>query len=202
MSAGFFILLTLRVALSQVMTKDMRLGKFNKLTFKEYYHYIDNHKRYADFNVLGLYRSILENDKLNPEERIAVRDYAHTLFHKSFDFLQIKDPRVYFELSYLGVELTEADKYQIWQRIKENQKKILADKRIKHRNFGTYSKHTCGHENCPYNGLMTQKGSFLEYHPMEMSLEGRRYSAQNKSDDRRKDRKRQKLIVNRLLTFD
>lgn len=180
----------------------MKLGKFNKLTFKEYYFYIDNHKKYTDFNVLGLYRSILENDKLNFDQQIAVRDYAHTLFQKSFDFLQLKDPRVYFELSYLGVEMTEADEHQIWQKITENQKKILADKRIKHQNFGTYSKHNCGHENCPYNGLMTQKGNFLEYHPMQMGLEGRRYAAQNKSDSRRKDRKRERSIINRLLTLD
>lgn len=180
----------------------MKLGKFNKLNFKEYYFYIDNHKKYTDFNVLGLYRSILENHKLAFNEQIAVRDYAHKLFQKSFDFLQLKDPRVYFELSYLGVAMTEADKRQIWQEIIGYQRKILADKRIKHRNFGIYSKHTCGHENCPYNGLMTQKGSFLEYHPMQMSLDGRRSSAQSKSDSRRKDRKRQRAIIGQILSLE
>lgn len=177
----------------------MKIGRFNRFTFKEYHYYIDHHKRYADFNVLGLYRSILENDKLSLEERIVVRDYAHRLFQKSFDFLQIKDPRVYLELTYLGIEMTEVERYQIWQEIKEGQKNILADKRIKHRNFGTYSKHTCGIEGCPYDGLMTQKGSFLEYHPMQMSLDRGSYSAQNKSETRRKDRKKEKAIINKLL---
>lgn len=180
----------------------MKLGKFNKLTFREYHHYIDNHKKYTDFNVLGLYRSILENEKLNLDERIAVREYANKQFQKSFDFLQLKDPRVYFELSYLGVELTQADEHQIWQEIKENQKKILNEKRIKHRNFGTYSKHTCGREDCPYDGLMTQKDSYLEYHPMQLHADNNRYSAQDKSDGRRKDRKRERLIIYKLLILD
>lgn len=102
------------------------------------------------------------------------------------------------------MDVIEMQPVPLWGRllIKENQEKILADKRINHRNFGTYSKHNCGRENCPYNELMTQKGSFLEYHPMQMSLEGRRYSAQNKSDSRRKDRKRERAIINRLLTLD
>jgi hypothetical protein len=44
--------------------------KFNQLTAKEYLFYIDNHKKYTNFNTLGLYRSLLENEKLTLAEKI------------------------------------------------------------------------------------------------------------------------------------
>ena len=56
--------------------------KFNTLTEKEYFFYIDNHKQYSDFNTLGLYRSLKENKHLSLEEKIRVRDYAHAKFKK------------------------------------------------------------------------------------------------------------------------
>src|SRR5689334_22388773 len=115
----------------------MKIGrKFNQLTVDEYFHYIDNHKKYTDFNTLGLYRSISENDKLTNDDRIKVRDKAHELFKKTFDFFQLKDPYTFIALSTLGQTLTVADKNQIWTDIISNQQKILKDKRIKHRNFG------------------------------------------------------------------
>lgn len=36
--------------------------KFNTLNFKEYLYFIENHKQFSDFNTLGLYRSIIENE--------------------------------------------------------------------------------------------------------------------------------------------
>jgi hypothetical protein len=63
---------------------------FNKLTFKEYHFYIDNHKKYSDFNTLGLYRSIIENEKLTLEEKIQVRDYANVEFQKNSNFCNSK----------------------------------------------------------------------------------------------------------------
>jgi hypothetical protein len=83
--------------------------KFSSLTVKEYFFYIDNHKKYRDFNTLGLYRSIVENDKLGLKEKIAVREYAHLVFRKTFDFLQLKDPKTYVEVENLGKELTKGD---------------------------------------------------------------------------------------------
>jgi hypothetical protein len=69
----------------------MEIGqKFNTLTLKEYLFYIDNYKKYKDFNTLGLYRSIVENEKLTLADKISVRDYAHKTFKKTFDFLQLK----------------------------------------------------------------------------------------------------------------
>lgn len=139
----------------------MKIGqKFNKLTFKEYFYYIDNHKRCRDFNTLGLYRSILENEKLSLAEKIDVRDYANQFFQKTFEFLQVKDPSTFLELSTLGKDLTVADKRQIQVEIQKSQKRILKAKRIKHRNFGIHSRHTCV-ETCEWNGLMVKPNSML-----------------------------------------
>jgi hypothetical protein len=62
-------------------------NRFNTFTKDEYFFFIDHHKKYSDFNTLGLYRSIIENEKLALNDKIAVRDYAHKLFQKTFDFL-------------------------------------------------------------------------------------------------------------------
>ncbi|VAW11216.1 hypothetical protein MNBD_BACTEROID03-2545, partial [hydrothermal vent metagenome] len=62
--------------------------------------------------------------------------------------MQLKDPQTYFSVITLGKKLTVADERQIWNDIILNQEKILKEKRIKHRNFGDYSKHNCGDKNC------------------------------------------------------
>lgn len=140
----------------------MKIGKpFNQFTKEEYLKTIPNHKQYSDFNTLGLYRSLLENENLTLEEKMEIRDFANGYFQKTFDFLQLKDPQTYFEVSTLGEELTRGDVLNLWRIIRENQEKILKDKKIKHRNFGTYSKHDCGYDTCPYNGLMIKQGSHL-----------------------------------------
>lgn len=41
--------------------------QFNELNFEEYKFFIENHKNYTDFNTLGLYRSIYENNNINIE---------------------------------------------------------------------------------------------------------------------------------------
>lgn len=135
--------------------------KFNTLSLKEYIFFITNHKKYTDFNILGIYRSIIENDKLSLDEKVFVKNHADSLFKKTFDFLQIKDPITFFKLSTLGLILTQADESKIWNDIKTYQEKILSEKRIKHRNFGYYSKHNCGISTCPYNGVMIKQGSIL-----------------------------------------
>ena len=140
----------------------MKLKKqFNQLTYKELKDVIPNHKKYIDFNSLGLYRGILENEKLSLEQKLEIRELAHQYFYKSFNFLQIKDAPTYYKHFVLGEEegLTVADEHKIWQDIRANQEKILKDKRIKHRNFGIYSKHDCGDNACPYKGVMFREGS-------------------------------------------
>jgi hypothetical protein len=136
-------------------------SKLNQLTYREYLPIIEHHQKYTDFNTLGLYRSILENEKLELDAKIAIRELAHEKFRKSFDFLQLKDPDTYIKVSTLGQALTVVEKRQLMKNIRANQEKILKDKRIKHRNFGTYSKHDCGYEHCFYNGMMIHRGSRL-----------------------------------------
>ncbi|MCU0437461.1 MAG: hypothetical protein MUC49_06055 [Raineya sp.] len=178
--------------------------KFNTFTYKEYFFYIDNHKRFTDFNTLGLYRSILENSKLSIDEKIEVREYAHQFFKKSFDFLQLKDPYVFVEISTLGQTLTKADKDQIWSNLSNNQKKILADKKIKHRNFGKYSKHNCGIENCFAHGLMVRRGSYLSEGAMYFHTDKRKryYATKEKSIQEKKNRKKTKTIIAKELDYE
>lgn len=174
----------------------MKIGKrFNQLSKSEYIHYIDNHKKYTDFNTLGLYRSICENEKLALLDKIEIRDYANTIFGKTFHFYQLKDPITYFDLTTLGKELTVADKQKVWNDIKINQQKILADKKIKHRNFGIYSKHNCGYEDCRYNGLMIKQGSFLTESSIHFNSDKNEYAAKDKSERIKKQRKNKNKII-------
>ena len=181
----------------------MEIGqKFNSLTLKEYEFFIDNYKDYKDFNTLGLYRSIVENENLTIDEKISVREYAHKIFKKTFDFLQLKDPKTFVDVTYLGQELTNGDIEQIWKDIRINQQKILADKRIKHRNFGDYSKHNCGYENCVFNGIMIRQGSWLMESNMHFDSDKNKYQQRLKSDRRKSDRKNERQIINRELDND
>jgi hypothetical protein len=174
----------------------MQIGqKFNNLTLTEYFFYIDNHKKYKDFNTLGLYRSILENDKLTLEDKIAVREYAHKHFKKAFDFLQLKDPKTFVDVEYLGQELTKGDEENIWDKVRRNQQEILAEKKIKHRNFGTYSKHNCGYDTCTWNGLMIRQGSWFAENDMHFDCDKNKYQQKINSERRKSDRKKDVLII-------
>lgn len=178
----------------------MEIGKkFNELTLKDYFFFIDNYKKYEDFNTLGLYRSIVENEKLNIEEKIEVREYANNIFKKTFDFLQLKDPKTFVEVSTLGQEFTKGDEEKIWNDVKINQQKILAEKRIKHRNLGTYSKHNCPYDDCVWNGVMIRQGSRLAWASMHFFSDKNNYHQKAKSEVRKSDRKSEKQIVEREL---
>lgn len=178
----------------------MNIGqKFNTLNLKEYIFYIDNHRKYTDFNTLGLYRSIVENDKLKLNEKIEVREYAHKTFKKSFEFLQLKDPKTFIDITYLGQELTAGDLERIWIDIRINQQKILTSKKIKHRNFGNYSKHNCGDENCIWNGIMIKQGSWFAETNIHFNNDKNKYQQKLKSKARKIDRKNSKQIIERNL---
>lgn len=178
----------------------MKIGKkFNTLTLKEYFFFIDNYKKYKDFNTLGLYRSIVENEKLTHDEKLIVRDYAHNIFKKTFDFLQLKDPKTFIEVEHLGQKLTKGDEQNIWNEIRKNQQRILKEKKIRHRNFGVYSKHNCGQEICMWNGIMVRQGSWLAESNMHFDSDNGNYHQKIKSDNRKSDRKREKQIVNQEL---
>lgn len=140
----------------------MKINKpFNQFTKEEYLEILPNHKQYSDFNTLGLYRSLLENELLSVEDLVEIRDVAHSFFQKTFDFLQLKDPKTYMEVVSLGEELTDQEKRNLWEKVRDNQEKILKEKRFGHRNFGTYSKHECGLPYCSLNGLMIRQNSIL-----------------------------------------
>jgi len=173
--------------------------KFKTLTFDEYIFFIDNYKEYTNFNTLGLYRSIIENEKLNTKEKIEVRDYAHKKFSKTFDFLQLKDPVTYFEVLTIGEEITRGDEQKIWKDIRENQEKILKSKKIKHRNFGDYSKHNCGVDDCPFNGIMIKQGSFFAESSMHFNSDRNKSALKFKSDRLKSERKSEQQIIKGLL---
>lgn len=136
----------------------MKINKrLNTLTNQEYSKLLSQHQMYTDLNTLGLFRSILENEKLNLMQKMAVRDQAVALFRKTFEFLQLKDPVTYFALTTLGQQFTIADEAQRWSDIRLNQQKILKAKKLRHRNFGTYSKHTCWDDTCPLKGVMLRQ---------------------------------------------
>jgi hypothetical protein len=174
---------------------------FNELKCEEYYPLIDNHKKFADFNTLGLYRSLTENENLNTEQKILLREYANTYFQKTFDFLQVKDPWTYAKVISIGLEMTKGDEENLWRIIRENQYKILSDKRIKHQNFGVYSKHICGYDTCPLDGLMIKQGSyFAEY---EMCLGNHnKYPRKVKSEKRKADRKNESKIIDQEISLE
>lgn len=166
----------------------MKINKpFNQFTKLKYLETIPNHKQYTDFNTLGLYRSLLENENLSLSDKLEIRALAHSYFQKTFDFLQLKDPLTYFKVSTLDRELTKGDELNLWRIILENQEKILKDKKIKHRNFGSYSKHDCGYGHCPYNGLMVRQGSALAETSMCFA------SDKNKEEKKQKAQRRKKV---------
>ncbi|PSL28259.1 hypothetical protein [Chitinophaga ginsengisoli] len=178
----------------------MKIGRqFKTLTLKEYLFFIDNHKKYTDFNTLGLYRSIVENEKLTIEDKLAVRDYAHQTFKKSFDFLQIKDPQTYVEVSTLGQELTRVETKKLWEDIRRYQQKTITEKRFGHRNFGVYSKHSCGYDTCHKNGVMIKQGSYISEGEIYFGSDKNRFAAQHKSEIRRQARKKAQQMIRKML---
>lgn len=180
---------------------------FNTMTVKEYFFYIDNHKKYSDFNTLGLYRSILENLKLNLSQKLEIRNYANAIFQKTFDFLQIKEPQTYFELITLGEELTNADANQVWKNIKTNQQKILLQKRIKHRNFGVYAKQSEFAGDLPrQNRIMLKQKNTIDSPrtpfcntPMQFKSDKSKTMAVIKSQKQKKQRKNKKKVIETLF---
>ena len=170
--------------------------QLNTFTYQEYSSLLSQYQKYTDFNTLGLFRSITENEKLDPAQKIAIRDQAVTAFHKTFEFLQLKDPETYFELTTLGQQLTVADKEQRWTDIRLTQQKILKDKKLRHRNFGTYSKHLCGYDTCPLNGVMLrQADSTRAVRPMSFCSDKNRYTIRLKSEQRKQVRKTKKRTI-------
>ena len=173
--------------------------KFNQMTLKECINCIENRGKYTDFNTLGLYRSIVENENLTQSEKIELRDHAHTIFQKTFDFLQIKDPKTYIDVCTLGETLTKADEKQWFENVRTYQQRQLKEKKISHRNFGIYSIHDCGYETCPYNGIMIHRGSRLAESNMHFEADKNKWGAVVKSERLKQQRKNENNIVRKEL---
>lgn len=178
----------------------MKVGKqFNTLTYGEYLHLIENHKKFTDFNTLGLFRSIVETTKLSLEEKLELRKVAVAAFAKTFEFLQLKDPNTYIEVSTLGEVLTVADKNQAWKDIRHNQQRILESKKLKHRNFGIYATHNCGLDTCPMNGIMFKQNSHIAQ-TMHFYSDNYSWSKELKAERHKRDRKSEhQILAQRIL---
>ena len=99
----------------------------------------------------------------------------------------------------MGKELTKVDENQIWKEIRHKQEMILKEKRIKHRNFGVYSRHNCGYDTCPMNGIMVRQGSWLAEGHMWFNSDKGSYSKKERSEQRKKDRKSASKIISDQL---
>lgn len=177
----------------------MKINKpFNQLHKEEYLYYIENHKQYSDFNTLGLYRSLLENQMLTLNELLEIREFAHSYFQKTFDFLQLKDPRTYMKVVTLGEDLTPQERQVLWESVRDNQQKILKEKRFGHRNFGTYSKHECGLPYCTLDGLMVKQNSPLGRDGICFESDENKDEKENKSKRLQKEKRNFKQNKNRF----
>ncbi len=120
----------------------MKLNRpFNTLSLAEYRHIIPRHSKYADFNPLALYRSIVENPKLSTAEKQEVLALANQYFQKFYDFLVVKDLHTYAALSRLGLPpLSPAQQWDYDEQLRAQAEKILARKRIRNWRVGTVTK--------------------------------------------------------------
>lgn len=140
--------------------------KFNTLSLSEYRHTIENHDKYTDFNLLGLYRSILENPRLDEAGQLEVLTLANRHFQTFYDFLIVKDINTYARLSRLGqAPLTDTQAQQYREQLREQALKILAHKKIRNWRVGIYatSERYAADENSEHGyrevRIMTQKRS-------------------------------------------
>ncbi|MTB50192.1 hypothetical protein [Lewinella sp. W8] len=135
----------------------MEIGrKIRELSARKIHQILREHHRYTDFNRLGLFRGILESEKLTLEQKQSLKEAAVAAFPKYYDFLILKDPDTWDQLEHLGQERLQPELRRDWQDIRRRQKSMLREKRLRHRNFGVYSKHLCGYDHCRYNGSMVK----------------------------------------------
>ena len=120
----------------------MKLNRrFNTLTLAEYRALIPRHAAYADFNPLALYRSIMENRKLDEAAKQEVLALANRYFQRFYDFLPAKDPQTYFELSLLGQPpLSDAQWRQYYWKIREQGEKLAKGKGIRNHRVGSMTR--------------------------------------------------------------
>ncbi|SEQ79602.1 hypothetical protein [Neolewinella agarilytica] len=170
----------------------MKIGRpINQLTARALRRLLSDYRRYTDFNRLGLFRGILESQILNPHEKQEIRDLAKETFRKYYDFLVVKDPYTWDRLEHLGENRNRQQEGQDWKEIRRKQEEILRRKRIRHRNFGVYSRHDCGYETCNVNNCMTRPKGPNRY-GSEMSFDSDRYKYARKEKSRRHKQQRRR----------
>ena len=93
------------------------------------------------FNTLALYRSIVENRKLDEAAKQEVLVLANRYFQRFYDFLPAKDPQTYFELSLLGQPpLSDAQWRQYYWKIREQGEKLAKEKGIRNHRVGSMTR--------------------------------------------------------------
>ncbi|HFC6388840.1 TPA: hypothetical protein ACFNMI_001938 [Neisseria bacilliformis] len=128
--------------------------RFNTFTLPRYREAVANHERYADFNPLALFRSILENDKLGEAEQLEVLVLAKAAFPRFYEHL-LKDPHTYAALSRLGQELLGyAQMRRYTAGLRREQEKEFAKRKIRNGRIGanTLSVWRIGGENRTFMG--------------------------------------------------
>lgn len=109
---------------------------FNTFTLPRYREAVANHERYADFNPLALFRSILENDKLGEAEQLEVLALAKAAFPRFYEHL-LKDLHTYAALSRLGQEpLGEVQMRRYTAGLRREQEKEFAKRKIRNGRVG------------------------------------------------------------------
>ena len=104
-------------------------ARFNTFTLPRYREAVANHERYADFNPLALFRSILENDRLNEAEQLEVLAPAKAAFPRFYEHL-LKDLHTYAALSCLGQEpLGEVQMRRYTAGLRREQEKEFAKRK-------------------------------------------------------------------------
>lgn len=137
----------------------MKIGQpINELSPERIREIIKGYKEYTDFNRLGLFRGLLESERITAEERAELQELAIAAFNRYFDFLVIKDSETWWKTLNPGWEAASRnDRYVKWRKIEAKQEAIIKRKGFGHRNFGNYSKHNCCYKDCPLNGIMVKK---------------------------------------------
>ncbi len=160
--------------------------KFKQMSMAEYRHYIAHHQKYADFNPLGLYRSILENDKLDEAAQLEILAFANQYFQRFYDFLFVKDPVTYSRLATLGQGLSETEQRQHLSRVWDRREKWCAEKGIRHQRIGAST------VSCYYFADGNEADGWREVR--HMSLERRLRQPESRPSSKQQ-RKRQKQIL-------
>ncbi len=84
-----------------------QISWFNELSFKQFIEVIEQHKKYKDFNKLGILFALNESKKLTVEEVISIRDLFKEKFFKYYQHRAFTHSRLILSLEQLDCETEE-----------------------------------------------------------------------------------------------